>query len=454
MLINKALFSVLILAIPVCSEAGWHPDRDLKKAWREVETTANDAADAVVSVAHQAEAEVDRTAQRFGAEAERQANDGTEAVEVAAHQVEAEVDRSAQRIGAEAERQANDASKSVEIAAHQVAAEAERTGSRLGAEAKRWGEDVAIAVKQSGYFVDRQMRGYRDNFINIESYIRNGQFERVAFFMFYTWKQSSENASIAMQQSSVLRTVGQIAASAYGGPYGAAMFSTWYTYSATSDLRASLKVGAITFSVAYAFNAISDTGQTKDAVDVVERAIANGSINMVSTSALGGSQSESEKAFLLGAASSAAADVYRATTGSSLDSRASTKDAVCKLNPTEISLCAPPIESVVEVNPGQYETRVELLSKEIDQVGMAVAPKGNSWLLSNVIGEGSPPMTFFSKVPMVNGMAVFHDLVAENWGFPILQASIAPALAFTYLASGAPVITELVDISVESKTSD
>ncbi len=47
MLIDKAILSVLILAIPVCSEAGW-----LKKRWREIEHAATDAADAVVTVAH------------------------------------------------------------------------------------------------------------------------------------------------------------------------------------------------------------------------------------------------------------------------------------------------------------------------------------------------------------------------------------------------------------------
>lgn len=341
-------------------------------------------------------------------------------------------------------------------------AEAKRASTRVLKEVKREGEDLAVAVKQTGYFVDRQQRGLRDQVMDLESNVRHGEFDRVAGFTFYSWKDTSDHAARSMQESAVLRGVGQVAASAYLGPGGSAAFSTWYTYTASGDIESALRVGAVTLAASAAVASISGAGAGPDSSgdvsgvarsmsidDIAGRALATGTVGAGSAVALGADQGDVEKAFLLGAATSASVDIYEKTTGAPLDARAPDKPAVCKLGPMGAA-CAPAAEAYVEVSPGEFKLDIKRLPPRLDQVGLQVGEHPD-WWLRNVTGEGSTVLSQVAKIPGMGGMGVLHDIVAADYPLPLLVPSIQPAIAFTYVATGAPLSIELADAAIENE---
>jgi hypothetical protein len=393
------------------------------------------------------------------------ANQAVEVAKVAANQTSAEANRASVRAVDEAKREGADVAAAAVVAADQTQTQANRTSEQVVAELKREGEDLAVAVKESGYYADREQRGFRDQVMSLESNVRNGELDHLAGFRFYRWKDQSDHAAQGMQKSAVLRAIGQVAATA-GGPAGSAGFSAWYTYTATGDIESALRVGAVTLGSSMAVAEISGAGAGSDANGeviqvprsmspeaMVARSLATGAVGATAAVALGAKGHEVERAFVLGALASAATDYYEETTGKPLDSRPSEKDALCKRAPmtTPQASCAAPPEAYVEVSPGVSKVDVRTLSPRINHVGLEVSSRDNSWALRNLVGEGSPLMTAVSKVPGGNGMAFFHDIVADGLAPVWLVISIHPATELTYLATGAQLNIELADTVINNQ---
>ena len=88
-------------------------------------------------------------------------------------------------------------------------------------------------------------------------------------------KKTNENAVRALASSEILSTAAAVAASAYGGPAGAAAFSAWTTYNATGgDINAAIKVGVTQGVIASATASVAKMppGATKSAADAALKA--------------------------------------------------------------------------------------------------------------------------------------------------------------------------------------
>jgi len=90
-------------------------------------------------------------------------------------------------------------------------------------------------------------------------------------------KNSEANAAKLVQESSVLKAAGAIAASAYGGPAGAAAYAAWYTYHETGDINLALRVGVLTGATSAAFGGVAKM-PTGPAGQIIKKAIVGGAI--------------------------------------------------------------------------------------------------------------------------------------------------------------------------------
>jgi RHS repeat-associated protein len=84
-------------------------------------------------------------------------------------------------------------------------------------------------------------------------------------------------------------TVASIAASYYGGPGGAALFSSYYTYQATGDINAAVKAGAVSLGTAMAFSAVGDMTTTPGSVEhgIFTEGTVNGPANVLGHAVVG-----------------------------------------------------------------------------------------------------------------------------------------------------------------------
>jgi hypothetical protein len=95
-------------------------------------------------------------------------------------------------------------------------------------------DDILDAGKAAVRLVDNQIKDQGKAISNAEKRVREGKVVDAVWHL-GTDKAKSENTnwSTAAQESELLRTGMQTAATFYGGPAGAAAFAAWYRYNAT-----------------------------------------------------------------------------------------------------------------------------------------------------------------------------------------------------------------------------
>lgn len=285
------------------------------------------------------------------------------------------------------------------------------------------------------------------------------------------WTIQQDNAAKAAMKSSVLRGVGQVAASFYGGPYGAAAYSTWLTYHATDgDVALALRAGAIAGATAYATSMLAAdaklgevTTQVKVA-EIMQRAVMSGAIAGGAIALSGGSQTDIEQAFVAGSVSSVIRDGYLAMTKAKLEDNMghSNGDHYCLNADHESGLsCLPSDRSYIRDDAENiiYEDkrgnivprftagskpRVDFTKLEYNRphVGMATGALEPGGFMA----EGTSAMNFVSKFPGMNGMSVAHDIFVEKTlaslpnipGVDIVYTigTIAPFVVMTYDGAG------------------
>lgn len=150
-------------------------------------------------------------------------------------------------------------------------------------------------------FFGREIEAIPDILSNADQRFREGKVVD-AFWHLGTepLQESDDNAAKAFQESELLSSVAQGAASFYGGPTGAAAFAAWQAYHVTDgNLEMSLKAGVLAYAMAsgYADTASMPTGTPGE---VARKAATSGAMAGLSVAAAGGSTEESLEAFLRG----------------------------------------------------------------------------------------------------------------------------------------------------------
>lgn len=178
---------------------------------------------------------------------------------------------------------ANDLKKAWHSITHPSAKHAEKA-------AKKAVKDVGNAGKAAAKFVDQQNRMVLQT---AQGALRQKNIGKsLEFLAANPLRQTNANAKQALQSSPVLAAAATVAASAYGGPAGAAAFAAWTTYNATGDLSAALKVGVTQGLIAAASAGVADMPAGP------EKIAAEASLKVTVSQATGGNSEEARQAAL------------------------------------------------------------------------------------------------------------------------------------------------------------
>lgn len=195
--------------------------------------------------------------------------------------------------------------------------EARKGAGNIGREAKkvqRGVEEAAVAVYRHSL---REMENAKDVASDAERRVREGKVVDALWHLALDpARKSSDSAGQAAMESEVLRTVGSVAASVYGGPAGQAAYAAWLAYyQSGGNLEAAIRVGliaAVTSSVSQSVGQqLAATPDVPGISDNIKRAALNGALSGVSVAANGGSPADIQKAFMSTAFSALVQDGYR-----------------------------------------------------------------------------------------------------------------------------------------------
>lgn len=328
---------------------------------------------------------------------------------------------------------------------------------RILAEEGTCGGDICDALKATATFVESSINDGGKAIETAEKRVAEGKpIDALWHLSIAPSNITQDNAAKAVMQSSVLRAVGQTAATAYGGPAGAAAYAAWLAYHESGgNIELALKTGAIAGATAYAMSAISNDAPTADLIkdvkgdEILQRAIMTGAVSGAGVALSGGSKEDVEKAFVTGAVTSVIRDSYKELTKSNLEDRmkASTGDGYClKAAPDSGLSCLPPRDAYIKEGDeilyndnGSPKIDYTKLRPGVPLVGAAAEVQNGPWKT-----ETSGFMKFLSRIPGMNGMALAHDIfdAATNpeTTFIVEQAyrigTITPFIIMTYEGAG------------------
>lgn len=263
-----------------------------------------------------------------------------------------------------------------------------------------------------------------------------------------------EAAAQAAIRSSIIRAVGQAAATAYGGgAAGAAGYSAWLAYHETDgNLELALRAGAIagaTSAVMQSTGTLTDGTSIKDhlAIDqVARRAIISGAVAGAAVAASGGTQADVEKAAVAGIAMSVLRDGYTRLTAQDFDEeslKSSIGDGPCLADgPNGTRPCADEARAsgaLYKDDRGNNRTDYTKLSKRMPHVGAV-----SDGVTKAISQEDSGLMVSLSRFPGMNAMGHAHDAYIESLvgSFDdatldlINKSTIPPFMIMTYTAAG------------------
>jgi hypothetical protein len=357
------------------------------------------------------------------------------AVVIATTPATAPVDLARQKkIGTTAKKLADEGSKIVKGASNEFA--------DLGKATEDYLEAVLKSVPKGAKNFERRLREDRfaDAFLGLSG---------------DNFKAQQKAAAAAAQRSDIVNAVGSTAATAYGGPGGAAAYTAWSTYNQTGgDIDAALKAGAIAGLTSAGMTTVSAIPTESISL---KKAIAGGAIGGMAVAASGGDERDVLKGFLAGGGMIIVQDGYKAYVGSPLDSRASSSEpAYCMA--TIGAECSPPDAAYVRNADGSYKldrdsnriVDVRKTNLRVTHVGTA-ADRANP----SPLDERSNLMIAVSKVPGVNAMSVMHDSWVIDFDMTRLtnQATILPAIVVTYVGTGSPLHRKVISENTKKKKS-
>lgn len=428
--------TVLLLCTSSAWGWGWDPVGDVKKAAENVGKA------------------VEKAAQDTGKTVEKAAQDTGKTLEKAAQDTGKTVEKAAQDTGKTVEKAAQDTGNTIEKAAQDTGKTIEKAGQDTGAEIGRAGKNLEEAAQAIGKYIERTAQGTGRTLSSAEKRVREGKVvDAIWHLSTDQLKETEANAAKATQESSLIRTVGQVAASAYGGPGGAAAYASWYTFRETGDADLALRVGIITGATSAAFSAAGKM-PSETANELARKAAVTGAIGGLAVAASGGDQAAIREGFLLAGGMVLVQDGYRRVAGSELDARSSQGEAYCMSSVGED--CSPPGSSYIRDKDGniQYDSSGKPLV-DIRKTDPRRPHVGN-WSTkseANWNHERGKFMTSVSRIPGMNAMSVFHDQWAVSWDMNTLTSvgTIAPAVVLTYTGTGTQYFELLRRTSTDKK---
>ncbi|MVT52518.1 hypothetical protein GPL17_18725 [Bradyrhizobium yuanmingense] len=327
------------------------------------------------------------------------------------------------------------------------------------------GGDICDAFAAAAQFAEDQVSDFGESLKQAQERLSEGKpLDALWHLQMDYFVNTEENAADAAFRSRVLLATGQVAASVYGGPGGAAGYTAWLAYNSTKNVGDALKAGLISGAASAALGAI-DKIDISSGAGVPARAILTGAVAGAAVAASGGTQEEVRAAFGMGAAAVLIREGYRRLTKLELNRerlKSSTGEAYCLaeippadyltnlevpqgcLGPRSAYTKGPDGSAVLDRN-GRPEIDFKRLDPDRPHVGVWAEAKTSPF---NQVAENSKFMTGVSRLPGWNAMAVAHDEFSAQMKFDLIPgglgmiptvASIPPAVVMTYVGTGSQV---------------
>ena len=436
-LIKCVVFAYLVLPMSAYAHCAWnHPGHCVK-----------DVVEAPVKAAEDVAKTAEKAVQDVGKTAEKAAQDIGATAEKAAQDIGSNVEKGVQDVGKTGEKAVQDVGKNAEKGIQDIARALDKAGKDTEAETARAGKNVEEAVAASGRYLERQAQGVGNTLSDAEIRLREGKvIDAIWHSAIDPIKYTEKNASQAALESSIIRTVGQTAATAYGGPGGAAAYAAWLTYRETGDPDLALRVGIITGASSYAFGEVAEMPNSSTE-EIAKKAIVAGAIGGTAIAAAGGNEAAIKEGFLKAGAMVVVQDGFKKYTTHDFDPKASNGIAYCMTTNPGVGCQPVPSGAITSVDDKGNITGVDMakLDPKYSHVGIKSADIGFG-------NEQLPEMKVVSQIPGMNAMAVFHDTWAMNWKMDSLttKITIIPAIAITYIGTGAPYYEQLRKTTIET----
>lgn len=360
-------------------------------------------------------------------------------------------------IGKATGKAAENARKAIEKGLVDASVAAGKANKDLIAETGRVGTNAVEMVRAVGKYMETNVTGTITTLSDAEKRFREGKLLDAMFHLALDPLTTQEEAAfIATQESGWLNTAGAAAASAYGGPAGAAAYATWQTYKATGgNAELALRAGLITGLTSYAMQGVGKItpGTTPE---MLQKAVLAGSVGGLAVAASGGDEDDIKKAFILGGGMVIIQDGYRAYTGHPLNPQGASAEPYCTsaTDPT----CQTLRDAYELDENGNLRLNTAKLNPNASMVGIAADPN-NPHVMGKPIPLGSDQSTLMrtvAKIPGMNAMGLFHDKWVVSWNMaPLMnKMTIFPAVALTYFGTGAPLNNQIVSTVASSNTGN
>ncbi|OYR33003.1 hypothetical protein CES86_5311 [Brucella lupini] len=153
--------------------------------------------------------------------------------------------------------------------------------------------DIVDAAHATERFAKRQIEGYRDVLSNAERRVREGKVvDAIWHVSTDTWQEANKNAAQLAEENEIIASAGQVVATAYGGPAGAAAYAAWLTYNKSKgNIELALKAGVYAYAVSSGNLKVGDI-PTDTLGDAAKKAAMTGAVGGLAVAASGGSSKE------------------------------------------------------------------------------------------------------------------------------------------------------------------
>lgn len=168
-----------------------------------------------------------------------------------------------------------------------------------GAEqARRSLNDTAEAAAALKRYQERELEAKIRAANNVIRRANEGKFIDAVWHISTDQLQSTEeNYFKATQESAVINAAGQAAATAYGGPGGAAAYAAWYTYRTTGDPEMAIRAGLVS-AITSQGGATVGSMPAGTVTEIVKKAALAGAVGGIAVAAAGGDEKAVTDAFL------------------------------------------------------------------------------------------------------------------------------------------------------------